>query len=712
MPVELPPIGPRKNTARLAWETKPRRELSVKDLEFQTAEVVYPNPAQAQQKLNVGGADEVDPRSMNRLIWGDCLLAMQGLISSGYEGKVDLIYIDPPFLTSEDYCFEMELEGIGEVTKEASIIERLAYTDTWSGGVDSYLGMLLPRLQLMRRLLAENGSLYVHIGPNMSHYVKVLLDEVFGPSRYVNEVVWRRTAAHNDPGRFGRIHDSILFYSKGDEFIWNPQFVDYTDDALEATFHYAEVPDGSYITLKKGQPVPEAYRRFQTVTLRSPHPRPNLRYEYKGYKPHPNGWAVNRERMEQYDREKRLFYPSDPGGALRLKMYRDESPGVPLQDLWTDVNKIEAASKERTGFETQKPKDLLKRIISASSNPGSLVADFFAGSGTTGVAAEELGRRWIMSDFSKVAVQVSRTRLVEEGVQPFAIENVGNYQREMIYARGGRIAEMQRIVLKLFGATPHPTYPDLGIRSSEGGDERTLVFAGYPDRPVTAKKTIEMARLASTLDGDGYAKLVTLGWDYDYNYDATLESLGKKRILVRHASDASRREFVFRLTDQQTVVIEPRIIPPSIYEYLRKAKSAEDISGQITFHEKPYLRLGQPKVRHVGDGQSEVSLGLQRYVLSELPLDDAKQVEEVRSAAKDNFAILIDYWAVDWDYDGTTFRSRWQAVRGNGKNLKTVPKTATTNLPDGKDYRVVVRVVDVFGNDASGEVAVNLPGEA
>ncbi|OLE15282.1 MAG: hypothetical protein AUI36_38190 [Cyanobacteria bacterium 13_1_40CM_2_61_4] len=180
---------------------------------------------------------------------------------------------------------------------------------------------------------------------------------------------------------------------------------------------------------------------------------------------------------------------------------------------------------------------------------------------------------------------------------------------------------------------------------------------------------------------------------------------------MRHASDASRREFVYRFGDAETIVIEPRVIPPSIYDYLKRAKDADDMQGQVTFHEKPYLRLTSPKLRSLGGNKSEVSLGLQRYVLSEIPLDDQTQAEQVRAVAKDNYAILIDYWAVDWDYDGATFRSRWQAFRGNGKNLKTVPKTASTALTNGKEYRMMVRVVDVFGNDASAETSVNLPGE-
>src|SRR5262249_2770590 len=153
------------------------------------------------------------------------------------------------------------------------------------------------------------------------HYAKVALDEVFSPDRFVNEVVWRRTAAHNDPGRFGNIHDVILFYTRGENYTWNPQFTPHSEESIAASFGYAEGPDRKIVRLKKGEQPPKGYRRFQTVTLRSPHPRPNLRYDYKGYKPHPNGWSCNRERMEQYDRENRLFYPRTKDGALRLKMY-------------------------------------------------------------------------------------------------------------------------------------------------------------------------------------------------------------------------------------------------------------------------------------------------------------------------------------------------------------------------------------------------------
>ena len=181
----------KKDSARLTWSSKPRRAPNPKDIDFQTAEIVIPNPQRDQ--LTIAQFDklaevEIDKTKMNRLIWGDNMLAMQALLASGYEGKINLIYIDPPFWTGENYYANFVVEG-KEITKEPSVIERLAYKDIWAGGIDSYLDMLYPRLQLMKRLLAENGSIYVHLDWHVVHYVKVMLDEIFGTENFVNEIV-------------------------------------------------------------------------------------------------------------------------------------------------------------------------------------------------------------------------------------------------------------------------------------------------------------------------------------------------------------------------------------------------------------------------------------------------------------------------------------------------------------------------------------------
>src|SRR3989337_1491148 len=195
----------KKDSARLAWDSKPRRAPNPKDIEFQTAEVVIPNPVHREQiplsfKDGILGDADIDKQKVNRLIWGDNLLAMQALLSQGYEGKINLIYNDPPFDSKADYSHKMTIndnptlekggKGGFEFTKEPSVIERLAYKDTWAGGTDSYLDMLYPRLQLMKRLLAEDGSIFIHIGSNMSHHIKIMLDEIFGRDCFRNDLIW------------------------------------------------------------------------------------------------------------------------------------------------------------------------------------------------------------------------------------------------------------------------------------------------------------------------------------------------------------------------------------------------------------------------------------------------------------------------------------------------------------------------------------------
>ncbi|MFM7880886.1 MAG: DNA methyltransferase, partial [Microcystis panniformis] len=342
-------------------------------------------------------------------------------------------------------------------------------------------------------------------------------------------------------------------------------------------------------------------------------------------------------------------------------------------------------------YPTQKPEALLERIIKISSNEGDLVADFFCGSGTTMAVADRLNRRWIGCNLDKVGIQVSRNRLVNQQSQPFLLENIGNYQRHMIYLSGSKIGEMQRIILKLYGADPRSDRPDLGIRTQEG-QEPELVYVGYPDRPVTAKKVIELAQDAQILDGTGYKTLTILAWDYDYNFSTELENRKKAQ------GDKLRTE------------VKTLTIPPEIYNYLKKAKNEAELDGlrdKIVFHDKPYFKVSQPQIQDADDGKVIITISIDRYVLMDFPINDEKQKAELRKAIKDNFAALIDYWAIDWDYDGITFKSQWQAIRGNGKRANTVITTANSpQLPAGK-RAIAVRLVDVFGNDASATVQVH-----
>jgi DNA modification methylase len=549
---------------------------------------------------------------------------MQALLAQGYEGRINLIYIDPPFDSKADYSHKMTIEG-NEFTKEPSVIERLAYKDTWAGGTDSYLDMLFPRLQLMKRLLAEDGSIYVHCDWHADSYIKIMMDEIFGKDNFRNEIAWCYHGPTNVVNDFPKKHDTILRYSKTENAIFN--------------FEQIRIPYSS----------------------------------------------------ESIDRQNRKMIAA---GGMNFKEIKLNPLGKVPEDYWIDIQQASKFPGEVLGYGTQKPIRLLDRIIKVSSNESDLVADFFAGSGTTSVVAEKLGRRWIMCELGKVGIQVTRARLVEMKAKPFLIENIGNYQREMIYLTGGRIWEMQHLILKLYGATPRDKTSGLGVRKVNDTEE--LVYVGYPDRPITAKKAEELAIQAQKLDGRGYKRLVILGWDYEYNYHQALEA--RKNALK----------------DRLKVQIESRDIPPDIYDYLKKAKTEEEIEAladKVRFYERPYLRMNEPKITNLKDGKVQIEISIKRYVLMDIPVSHTSKTEQetynaLMKLAKDNFAVLIDYWAVDWDYDGFTFKSLWQTFRGNGKKAKTVPITATETLENKKNRVIAVRVVDIFGNDAGATMEI------
>lgn len=691
----------KRDSARLVWDSKPRRAPNPKDIEFQTAEVVIPNPTHREQlplsfKDGLIGESEIDKQKMNRLIWGDNLLAMQVLLSQGYEGKINLIYIDPPFDSKADYSHKMTItdvpplakggyeprgvhspEGGFEFTKEPSVIERLAYKDTWAGGTDSYLDMLYPRLQLMKRLLAEDGGIYVHCDWHANSYIRIMMDEIFGKNNFKSEIVWQRKTSSASKESIANAHDMILVYSKSEKVVFNQQFIEYSPDYIKNQYTHKD---------ERG-----IYRHHDVVAnpaLGGSSPR----YEYKGYIPETR-WLISQEKLKELDKEGKLYW-SKSGKPYR-KLYLHEMQGEPISDVWTDIPI--SLGNEKVGYITQKPSALLERIINASSNEGDLVADFFCGSGTTPAIAERLGRRWIGCELGKVGIQVTRARLVEQETRPFLIENIGNYQREMIYLTGGRIYEMQHLILKLYGATPRDKMSGLGIRKADDNVEE-LVYVGYPDRPVTAGKAEELALQAQKLDGRGYKRLIILGWDYEYNYHQALES----RMKNVGAKPASPK-----------IEIISRDIPPDIYDYLKKAKTDEDIealSEKVKFYERPYLKMEVPKIKDLKDGKAEITLAIKRYVLMDIPVSQtSKKGQEdyvaLMKIAKDNFAVLIDYWAIDWDYDGFTFKSQWQAFRGNGKKAETVT-TGAKEILGKKKRTIAVRVVDIFGNDAGAVMEI------
>ncbi len=358
--------------AELIWPGKTHEVTNVV-LPFQSIEQIdEPRSETAAAQSDLFQMDQITGRQSggwtNKLIWGDNKLVLSSLKNGPLRreieeaGGIKLVYIDPPFDVGADFSFDIEVGELDTVTKEPSVIEDIAYRDTWGRGADSFISMIHERLILIRELLAGDGSIYVHCDPRVNSFIRIMLNEIFSSNFFRNEIIWQRTSAHSDASiGFGDVTDTILFYTRSENARWNQIRSPLQKEHVDAKYTYKE-PDG---------------RVYATRDLRSPNPRPNLTYDYKGYKPHANGWSISRDLMEQYDREGRLYFPANPDGRIRLKIYLEESKGMPLQNLWTDIPPINSQAQERLGYPTQKPLPLLERIVSASSQDGDIVADFF-----------------------------------------------------------------------------------------------------------------------------------------------------------------------------------------------------------------------------------------------------------------------------------------------------------------------------------------------
>ncbi|NBM16732.1 site-specific DNA-methyltransferase [Streptomyces sp. GC420] len=430
---------------------------------LQTRELVIPSKdssnfdlfRQARQ-AEAGGDIARSGESLNRLIYGDNLLAMAALLAGdeetpSFRGKIDLIYIDPPFDSKADYRRSITLPG-ATIDQKPTVLEQFAYSDTWSDGTASYLAMITPRLVLMRELLADTGSIFVHLDWHVGHYVKIVLDEIFGRENFVNDIIWwYYNKMQGNIRTFPRNHDLIMFYRKGPDFTFNVQ------------------------KERRDKPI----RQIKRV------------------------WSSEK---------KALVNAKDENGKV---VYIDSTHRT-VDDVWR-LSMLQPADKtENLRFNTQKPETLLERIISATTNEDALVADFFIGSGTTAAVAERLGRRWIASDLGKPSAMITRKRLIDQDAKPFLYQAIGDYQVEQARStlgRSFRVGDLAKVVLDLFGALPLP--PEENVNGSLGRlpNSRTLVFADSPSK-LTTISTLRRAQGYRDSKLGGFDKVIVLGWNF------------------------------------------------------------------------------------------------------------------------------------------------------------------------------------------------------
>ena len=597
---------------------------------LQTREWVLPSKdkaaadwiAQAGRQGHLAGGDEGDWH--NRLVYGDNLLAMAALLAGDehtptLRGQVDLIYIDPPFDSKADYRTKVTLPGV-ELEQRPTVIEQFAYSDTWSDGTASYLRMIVPRLVLMRELLADTGSIYVHLDWHVGHYVKAVLDEIFGRENFLNEIVWSYGKMASASRRFMSNHDVIFLYGK------SPQ-------------HY-----------------------FQNVYVDLAAP-------------------VKRLARELVDGK--LKNARNPDGSLKYVTLEKER----VDDNWSDIPRVMPASSEYIDYNTQKPQRMLERAIQASCPEGGLVMDFFGGSGTTAAVAEKMGRRWVVTDLGKPACMIMRKRLIDQDAKPFLYQAIGDYQVEAAKAMLGRdfrIGDLSHIVLSLYGALPLPAdvnpQRNLGqIAGIELGGKRgskTLVLADSPNK-LTGDTTLRRAIAQRDNLMGGWDRVVVLGWNFEPAIGQSLAALNDPNL-------------------------EVLVIPPDLLDRLRKKGGIEKLRGQVRFSSLQYLTLKPIRRERAGEGE-ELSVILDNYVLlspEAINLDEDNRLKLQKVLAAEPLA-LIEYWAVDPDYDGQVFRSVWQDYRGNtagdGDPLRVVKQARFSVPAHGGKRRVCVRAVDVFG---------------
>lgn len=383
-----------------------RRILRYRDNDRIVEHIKRGMPLYEVESLEKRGANE----KHNLMMHGECISTCAYLKEQGVE--VDLVYIDPPFASGADYAKKIYIRRnplVQKAMKEAEQnldneemkeFEEKMYGDIWDK--ERYLNWMYENLMAIKSVMSENASIYVHLDYHIGHYVKILMDEIFGEENFRNEIVWKRSTTHADAGFYGNNFDTIFFYTKGQSYTFNTVFQDY-DESYLARFTHVD-PDG---------------RKWDSGNLTAKGLQGGgYEYEYKGVR---SLWRCPKETMERLDKEGRLHFTSK--GGIRSKVYLDELSGMPSQALWTDLNAVNSQAEERVDYATQKPEALLERIIKASSNEGMLVADFFGGSGVTAAVAHKLNRRFIHGDVNINSLQTARDRLVNAGAE-FEIKEV------------------------------------------------------------------------------------------------------------------------------------------------------------------------------------------------------------------------------------------------------------------------------------------------
>ena len=599
---------------------------------------------------------------------------------------MDLVYIDPPFATGADFSYDVK---VGDLTLEKlpGSIEELAYRDTWQEGLGSYCQMMWERLRLTYDLISPKGSMYLHCDPTASHYLKAMMDEIWGRDNFRNELVWKRTTGRSDGNRYGRVHDVIFFYGQGTDITWNDVFEPLDPEYVQKFYRHNDERSEKFGPVRSdnltgpgvtsgesGAPwrgaAPTNAGRTWSVPRRGDYAEWIDENIIPGYKDIESVHA----RLEALDAHDMLIWPKN-GTMPSLKRYLSSSRGERANDTITNILPVQPNAKERTGYQTQKPDALLERILKASSNPGDLVLDFFAGSGTTLAVAENLGRRWIAADLGRYAIHTARKRLLDiPGCRPFEVQNLGRYERRRWQGAnaGEAIGEYYRLILDLYEANSVPGFAHL-----HGEKAGRMVHVGATDAPVT---NTELRAAIEECVENGFVSLDVLGWEWEMG-------LNRRAGDPSYGSAPAGRDELAAHYGVDTHLVN---IPQEVMD--ERAVKAGDVH---------FFELSVAEVAAHVDGR-EATLELTGFLPA---LDDDMRKKTEGKIAR--WSDWIDYWSVDYEYDGETFVNQWQAYR-----TRREPRLALRSDPHryapGTTHRAVAKVIDIFGNDTTCEIAVTV----
>lgn len=724
-----------KREVELVWNGK-SREVCTTVLPFQSLEHIDEPRAETKSQEDLFDSRGRQQKGWtNKLIWGDNKLILSSLKSGALRQQIEdagglkLIYIDPPFDVGADFSMDIEIGG-ETFHKEANLLEQIAYRDTWGRGTDSFIAMLYERLILVRDLMAEDGSVYLHMGPSISHLVRVIMDEVFGSMRHRREIVWKRVSSRSHGTYYPATHDSILFYSKGDAPVWNQLYEPLDPEYVETKYRFSD-PDG---------------RKYRKDNCANQNPnRPNLRYEWNGVL---RTWRWSKEKMQQLHDAGRLVYTSS--GLAEYKRYLDESEGVALQSVWSDINPVNSQAQEDTDYPTQKPELLLERIIGSSSNEGDLVADFFVGSGTTAAVAEKLGRKWIVTDLGKFGIHTTRKRLIEvqrelkaagKNFRAFEVLNLGRYERQAYLNVGGRLSGAQReqalarkehefrdLILRAYKALPME-----GETFFHGKNGGRLVVVGPINLPVGR---LFVEEVITECRKRGASRVDVLAFEFEMGlFPAVLEEAKQKGIDLA-PKYIPAEVFDKRAVEKGQVVFHDISFVEATPRYDKKRKL--EVTIELTDFSVYYTQgAAEAAIAAMKEGKSDVLC--EQGQLIKVSKDKAGVV--TREVLTKTWTDWVDYWAVDFDYmsrkeiikvpkgsgveeprpvpyvsqtefeerwtGGYIFENEWQSFRTR-QNRKLELVTAPHKYDRPGRYTVAVKVIDIFGNDTMTLVPVTV----